>query len=94
VLYMQIQQRSRGGGREKGTHKTKMRFQCDGSCGILSLFGSWNFYVLQVLLFRRDHENFPRTFMCSHKCEDFARCDTVMYMYFQLFLYGVFPMKG
>jgi hypothetical protein len=44
-----------------------MRFQSDGNCGILLLFGSSNFHVLQVLLFQRDHENFPGTFMCSHE---------------------------
>jgi hypothetical protein len=79
---MQIQKRSRGGGTEKGMHKIKMRFQRDGgNCGILSLFGSWNFHVRQVLLFQRDHENFTGTFIYSHKCEDFARSDNLMYVY-------------
>jgi hypothetical protein len=52
-------------------------FQSNDNCGILLLFGSLNFHVMQVLVFQRDHENFPGTFSCacmnycSHKCGGF-----------------------
>jgi hypothetical protein len=55
-----------------------MRFQSDGNCGILLLFGSYFKEIMRTFL----ELSCACMNLCSHECNDFARCDNLMYVYY------------